>query len=348
MNNLKKLGVSALAASLTAVSAQAVEMSVNGYWELTHKSQEGQAGNGFGSKSALEFSGSGDVNGMTASVYSAINDNTGGTGAINAGLLSHLISLDMGDMGTVGFDQGVGEYGFATIDDKSPTAYEESWHATSFSASGLGATGGSAGVLGYKNSVSGINVSIEFSPDFNETVDNGDGNASGAGSLGSNTNFAITTSSLIDGLDIGVGAGENSDNRVTDGSSQDQSSVGGYANYAFGAFPVTVGYTQNYTSGGTAASSANAVTAYGIAFNVNENLSISYNEHENEYKKTSSAASGDGTTGQADVTQKSTGIAAAYTMGAAALRIQNNDIDNVGGASGTNEEITEVSLFLTF
>ena len=54
------------------------------------------------------------------------------------------------------------------------------------------------------------------------------------------------------------------------------------------------------------------------------------------------------TRGQADVTQESTGIAAAYTMGAAALRIQNNDVDNVGGVVGTNEEITEVSLFLSF
>jgi outer membrane protein OmpU len=346
MNNLKKLGVSALAASLTAVSAQAVEMSVNGYWELTHKSQEGQAGNGFGSKSALEFSGSGDVNGMTASVYSAINDNTGGTGAINAGLLSHLISLDMGDMGTVGFDQGVGAYGFSTIDDKSPTAYEESWHATSFSSAGLSATGGSAGVLGYKNTFAGFNLTAEYSPDFAQTVDNGDGNASGAGSLGSNHNFAITTTSLVDGLDVGFGMGENNDNRVTDASSQDQSSIGGYANYSMGSF--TVGYTQTYTSGATTASAANAVTAYGIAFNVNENLSISFNEHENEFKKTSTAASGDGTTGQADVTQESTGIAAAYTMGSAALRIQNNDVDNVGGVVGTNEEITEVSLFLSF
>ncbi len=340
MNNLKKIGVSALAASLTAVSAQAVEMSVNGYWELTHKSTEGQAGNAFGSKSALEFSGSGDVNGMTASVYSAINDNN------PANYLSHLISLDMGDMGTVGFDQGVGAYGFSTIDDKTPTAYEESWHATSFSSGGLGNTGGSSNVLGYKNSIAGFNLSVEYSPDFNETTDNGDGNVAGAGSLGSNVNFALTTSSLVEGLDVGFGMGKNDDNRVTDGSSQDGSSIGGYANYSMG--PLTVGYTSTYSSGSTAASAANAVTAYGIAFNVNENLSISYNEHENEFKKTSTAASGDGTTGQADVTQESTGIAAAYTMGAAALRIQNNDVDNVGGVVGTNEEITEVSLFLSF
>ena len=345
MNNLKKIGVSALAASLTAVSAQAIEMSVSGYWELTHKSMEGttsataNAGNAFGSKSAMEFNGSGDVNGMTAAVYSAMNDNN------QSAFLSHMITLDMGDLGMVGLDQGVGKFGFSTIDDKTPSAYEESWHGTSFSSAGLCATGGSSDVLGYKNSYAGFNLTAEYAPSFNKTADNGDGGTQGVGSHGSNMNFAITTSSLVDGLDVGFGAGENDDNRVVaGGASQDQSSAGAYANYAYG--PVTVGYTRTYTSGNIAASAANQIDAYGIAFNVNENLSISYNEHENEFKKTSTAATG--VTGQADVTQKSTGIAAAYTMGAAALRIQNNDIDNVAGVTGTNEEMTEVSLFLSF
>jgi outer membrane protein OmpU len=346
--NIKKIGLSALAGSLAMVSANAVELAVSGKTEITYVSKSGDAstaGNPFGMGNAITFAGSGDMNGMTAT-YTAVLQDGGTVGTNNQTFASSSLMLDMGDMGTVGFDQGVGAYGFSTIDDKTPTAYEESWHATSFSSGGLGNTGGSSNVLGYKNSMGGFNLSVEYSPDFNETTDNGDGAVAGAGSLGSNTNFALTTSSLVEGLDVGFGMGKNDDNRVTDGSSQDGSSVGGYANYSMG--PLTVGYTSTYSSGSTAASAANAVTAYGIAFNVNENLSISYNEHENEFKKTSTAASGDGTTGQADVTQESTGIAAAYTMGAAALRIQNNDVDNVGGVVGTNEEITEVSLFLSF
>lgn len=292
-------------------------------------------GNTFGSKSAIEFSGSGDVNGMTASVYTALND-------ANSGMLSHLISLDMGDMGTIGLDQSVGAFGFSTIDDKSPTAYEESWHGTSFTSAGLGATGGNDSTLGYKNSFAGFNLTAEYSPDSTNGVQNGDGGVSGTGGQGSNINFAITTTSLLDGLDVGFGAGQNNDSRVINASSQEQSSIGGYANYAYG--PVTVGYTRTYSSGATAGSSANQVDAYGIAFNVNENLSISMNQHDNEYKKTSTAAGA----AQADVTQESKGLAVAYTMGAAALRIQQNEVDNVGGVSGTNEDYTEISLFLSF
>ena len=148
MNKLTKIGVSALAGSLVAASAQAGELSASGTWELTYKSDDKTAvGNPFGSKSAVTLSGSGDVDGLgTASFSAVINDNN------PAGYLSHLITLDMGDAGMVGFDQGVGKFGASTIDDMSPTAWEESWHNTANSSGGLVHTGGSGGVLGYSNS----------------------------------------------------------------------------------------------------------------------------------------------------------------------------------------------------
>ena len=66
---------------------------------------------------------------------------------------------------------------------------------------------------------------------------------------GSNTSFAITNASLVDGLDFGVG---QSITDVKDGTttSTDIETVIGYANYTVG--PVTVGYTQGETSGGVA------------------------------------------------------------------------------------------------
>ena len=78
MKKLTKIGASALAGSLVAVSAQAGELSVSGTWELTYKSDDkANTGNPFGSKSAMSFSGSGDVDGVgTASFFAAINDNS--------------------------------------------------------------------------------------------------------------------------------------------------------------------------------------------------------------------------------------------------------------------------------
>ena len=345
MNKLTKIGVSALAGSLVAASAQAGELSASGTWELTYKSDDkAQTGNPFGSKSHIAFSGSGDVDGIgTASFSAVINDNN------PAGYLSHLITLDMGDAGMVGFDQGVGKFGVGTIDDKSPTAWEESWHNTAHSSGGLVHSGGSGGVLGYSNSMAGFDLTVEYAPALT-TADNGDGGAGGDNTSlanGSNINFAVNNSTLIDGLTFGFGAGQSEyDNEQIVGH-EDGSSVVGYANYVMG--PATIGVTlsdSNNAREGTTDTTPDKnnggreVEAYGIAFAINDNLSISYNEHNMTYKKNAAA--------NPDVEQSSTGIAIAYTMGGATLAVQNNSMDSVKGVTGTNDEITEVSLSLAF
>ena len=340
MKKLTKIGASALAGSLVAMSAQAGELGVSGIWEVTYKSDDkANTGNPFGSKSAIMFSGSGDVDGLgTASFYASTNDNS------PAGLLSHNVLLDMGDMGTIGFDQGVGTFGASTIDDKSPTAWEESWHNTSNSSGGLTHTGGSGGVLGYSNAMGGFNFTVEYAPALT-TADNGDGGAGGDNTSlanGSNLNFAVTNSDLVDGLTFGFGAGSSEyDDSVVVGA-EDGSSVVGFANYTMG--PATVGVTLSDSNNTRSATGANdggrEVEAFGIAFAVNDSLSISYNQHDMTYKKNGSS--------NADVTQESTGIAIAYTMGGATIALQNNSQDNSSGTSGTNDEITEISLSLAF
>lgn len=330
MNNLKKIGLSALAGSLVAVSAQAAEMGVTGTWNLTYKSiDNSDIGQQYGSNTELGFSGSGDVNGMTATYFTALAN---GGGAV----VSHLITLDMGDMGMVGFDQGVGKFGIGTIDDKTPSAYEESWDGTTNASAGLGGNGGSSGNFGYKNTMMGFALNLEYAPAVG-AADLGNGGAGTATqSTGSSINWALSNSTLVDGLEVGFGMGEDDANNNTTGVT-DVESITGYLTYAMG--PITVGYQQAETSGGAAGAAINHVTAYGVAFNVNENLSLSLNNHENEYKKYGA---------NANVTQESTGLAIAYTMGSASVKIQQNDQDNVSGTAGTNYSGTEVSLSLAF
>ena len=60
MNNLKKIGLSALAGSLVAISANAAELSVSGSVEVTYTDTGGTGGNevtgnSFGAKSDMSF-----------------------------------------------------------------------------------------------------------------------------------------------------------------------------------------------------------------------------------------------------------------------------------------------------
>jgi outer membrane protein OmpU len=345
MNKLTKIGASALAGSLVASSAFAGDLSVTGYWEVTGEFVQGSAsnnaanvaGNPFGSKANLSFNGSGETDFGTAAWLGFMND-------AGSGFSSHRVTLDMGDMGLVAFDQGTGAYGIGSIDDMTPTAYEEIWNGTAQSNGDiLDANGGSSGVFGYVNTFSGFKVNVEYAPSLS-SADAGDG-ASGGGTTiadGRSINFAITNSSMVDGLNFGFGHGENDyDHASGDIDSIDSESTTAYVNYAFG--PTTIGVQQSYTSGSVSAANttigANEVTIMGIAFNVNDNLSISYTDYENKYLKSRSSA---------DVTQDMDGINLAYTMGGATLRVTDTSVDNAGGTANKGEDRTEVSLLMAF
>ena len=125
MKKLTKIGASALAGSLVATSALAGSLSVGGTWEVTGEYTTGSgaaafdalsnSGNPFGSKGNLSFSGSGETDFGTASWFMFTND-------AQSGVSSHSVTLDMGDMGLIGFDQGTGAFGLGTFDDNVPYA----------------------------------------------------------------------------------------------------------------------------------------------------------------------------------------------------------------------------------
>jgi len=272
---------------------------------------------------------------MTVSFYAALD-------AGGAGYASNSITMDMGDMGKIKFDQGVGGNGVESIDDKSPTAWEESWDGIA-AGDGLNTTG-SQNVFSYTGTFAGFGVAAAWDTEIDDArAAAGDTSANANATVvdGSNTSFAITNATLVDGLDFGVGMGETD---IKDGSATttDIETIIGYANYTVG--PVTLGYTQGEQSGGTVGSDMHAMEAYGIVFNVNENLSVSFNNHEVKYKKTS----GTGTTVNKDYSSDKDGIAIAYSMGGASVKLQQNETSGNSTSSTYAEDRTEVNLSLAF
>jgi len=344
--NIKKIGLTALAGSLAVVSAHAVELSVSGKTEVTYVSKDDAAtGNPFGMGNSIAFSGSGDVNGMTATFTAAIGDQGQASTSTSETFASASLMLDMGDMGTVGFDQGVGEFGLGTIDDKMPYAYEEQW-ANTGGSTGIRAAGGT-NVVGYKNSFMGYQLSLEVDPGHNATGSaTGDGLSTGEGTTDSGYNFAIT-GSPADGFNVGIGYGEESHNDDTAGTGtaaadKDETSTAAYVTYAMGG--MTVGVQLNGGYGGSIGTSSQDVMIYGISYSVNENLAISYAEMDNDFGIGTMDIAG--TKGQ--VTEATKGLGASYTMGSASVRALASSTDNVGGDANNDTDHLEISLMLAF
>ena len=343
MNKLKKIGVSALAGSLVAFAGHAGELTVSGSANVTYTNEDlansastpsNSTGNPFGSDSNLNFNGSGDVNGMTVSFYAAIQAG-GGSYASNS------FTVDMGDMGAIKFDQGTGGNGIESIDDKSPTAWEESWDGI---AAGDGmTTTGAQNVFTYTNTIAGFGINAAYDTEIDDSrTAEGDTGAAGTSIDGSNYSFAITNNTLIDGLDVGIGYGETD---VKDGktTSTDIETIIGYANYTMG--PVTVGYTMGETSGGGKGHDLHQMAAYGIAFNVNEDLSVSFNNHQVDYLKTPTTNS---MTPPADHSTDIDSINVAYTMGGASIKIQHASQEGSSTSATYEEDATEIALTLAF
>jgi len=338
MNNLKKVGLSALAGSLVAFSANAVEVTVTGKTEVTYSgTTDGVNGNKFGGGNALTFSGSGDMNGMTATYTAVIGDGGQANSNNSETFASSSLMLDMGDMGTIGFDQGVGEFGVGTIDDKMPYAYEEIWTYTG-AANGLRAAGGT-NVVGYKNDFAGYTFTIELDPghaDYSSKGGSGDGGNTGAGTTDSGYNWAVTGSPM-DGMSVGFGHGKEEKKDSSQTNEQDNTYTTAYATYAIGG--LTLGYQMSDGNGGSAGASGNIVDIYGASFAVNDNLSVSVTQMDNEFDKASGT----------NVTEETSGVGISYTMGSASVRMLRAETDNLGGVSTAKSvEHTEISLLLAF
>jgi outer membrane protein OmpU len=329
MNNIKKIGLSALAGSLVAFSANAAELSVSGGVELTYNDTGGNSGNevtgnSYGANSNMTFTGSGDVGFGEVTMTRAINDT-------NTGWASSWQTLDMGDMGTLSFDSTGGALvGIKANDDILPSAYEEAW--TGVSSSGIGGSG-STNVIGYQNSFGPIALSAGYSQLGTST---GESATSGVGAHGSVSDVSVTVSGLVDGLTVQAGYAENSSANTTV-TSEDTQELVGHVLYTTG--PVSLGYRLAETNAGAAGTASKSITAYSIAFNVNDNFAISYGIQDTEKEAISATPA---------VTEDVTGISAAYTVGAASVRLMHNKSSDDNSVVGVDDEQTEVSLVLSF
>jgi len=361
MTNIKKLGLSALAGSLVAVSAQAGEMSVTGSANVTYVTgKNAAAGKSIGTDKDVAFTGTGELdNGWTFTVSTLLTD--------AYSVSSSYTSMTMGSMGTVSFglDTGGANYKY---DEEVPQAYEQMSDAQNNSANRIG-NFGDTNMIVYNSpsfDLGGVSASfdLEYSPNVAAT---GTGEAIGDGGsatvnedFGSSTGAGVTLS--YDALKFGIYGAEiertaNSSTDVTDAFEG-----AWYVNYSFG--PVAIGYTESYMddgSNGTAEAVTTAKTAgsntrssngfyegnqMSIAFNVNENFSVSYTESEETYDAQANVAGADGV---ADVTMKTDGIQAAYSMGAMSIKAYKIDVTNPAyDEDADDKSMTEIALGLAF
>ena len=359
MNTLKKIGLTALGTSLVAGSAYAGEITASGDAGYTFKSEEigVRSDEGYGYNHDITFSGSAELdNGFTVSTTMILVE--------AATLSSSNVALTMGGMGTITIGGGLGNVG-GGFDAVTPFAYEENHDgmATTTAIDSLGSLSDGNSVMYAAPALelggATLNITAGYTPEAGDAV-TGEGAVSAqSGNFGSAKTLGAKVS--MAGLTAGIFGeevdGDTDDNSVSGASRRgDAMSATWFANYSFG--PVSVGYQKagldhGINAASTAATTAKTIAAAGgffesemmsIAFNVNENLSISYGELTETYNAQDNAS-----TAIANVDMESDSIQFAYTMGSMSIKGYQTSTDNPGWASGAeSDEVTELAVNFAF
>jgi len=339
MNKLTKIGVSALCGSLAAVSAaNAGSMAVSGGANVTYTQLGyGETGNPMGMASNLTFTGSGELDNGNAVTLTIAHDDGNAYSAAD-------VAVNVAGIGTIKFDQGGGT-GLDRIDDMMPTAWEET--------TGTGVGGGLSSVSGVGGGTDiewaissdmlpdGMSAYIAYSPkpDGNKSGDKAVGGAIGAPVDGAGYDIVVTHNGLADGLNVfaGYSSISQAEGANSDGD-RHQHAIG--ATYAVGS--VTVGYqiSRDNIGGHNSSTAYYENQAWGISFNVNDDLSLSYGVHESERNRS----------GDTNVTMEASSLQMAYSMGGATLKIAETDFSGSSYVSTTagDKDGTTVMLSLAF
>ena len=309
MTNIKKLGLTALAGSLVTTTAFAGALDVSGTAKVVYASQDESevTGNPWSMNQGIGFSGSGDTDVGTISYQYTMT---------NAVFSSSSLKLDMGDSGTFSLSNGAGTTGINAYDDVMPTAGEEVWDDLDGQANGV-ATISTTNTLGYAGSFGGMGVSASYNKD------------SGGGNQGSSKSIVLTSGSLMDGVDVGIGIGDKAGSSSDTGT--DQRIM--YAKYTMGSVTAGIQHTDLDLS---AADSDVERTHIAVSMAINENLSASIGQSTVEFESSSKDD------------QENTGLAVSYTMGSMTIAAFTNSESSSGGTNGTDDSVSEVSVAFAF
>ncbi len=255
MNNLKKVGLTALATTLAASASVAGELSVSGSAALSYTGVNTNSSvNPWAMGDSVKFNGGGDLdNGMTVSVYYELD---GGT------YDDYNLKLGMGDMGTLSFSGNSSSgSGVDKLKDIVPNAYTPVYESTDSVDSGLIDASGNnqAGQWGYDITVGNAALSASYNPEpaENKTSESG---------------FAIVYSGLMDGLELSAGY-------FDDGDEAENDTLG--VKYTMGALTAAYQMTKvDYSATGTKDQDA---THVGVSIAVNDALSVSAGQQKVEF-----------------------------------------------------------------
>ena len=325
MNNFKKIGMTALAASLVSTSVFAGEVTVAGGASINWENYSGIAKSStksFSMGNQLTFSGSGELdNGMTVGISFVLDQ--GDDTAIGSGPFdSHSVSVSSDALGTLVFHGEGGDSAQNAVGDTAAGNIWDNFDARVTGAATLSESQAGNNIMHYTlpSLVDDLTVAVSYTP-------------AGANDESSSA-FGLTYAG-VEGLSVSYGQGSaDGDAAGSGGTAANSDTTSLKASYAIGSF--TLAYSDHDHDSNTDTSDQTA-TSWKVSYTVSDAVSVTYGTESIDSKGTLD-------TSDAEYTK----ITASHTSGGMTVSANYQEATEMSYTTATDEDEEYYGLSLSF
>jgi len=327
--NIKKIGMTALAASLVSTSVFAGELAVTGAASMTVENYSGEqinTGKAFSMGNEINFNGSGELdNGMTVALHFQLDEgaNTGGTNPLYD---NHSVTVSSDALGTLVFAGHGGSTAVSALDTTAAGDIHDNFDGQV----GTAQTNTVSGDAVVQSTAGGNNIILYTLPTIMEDLSVSASYTPKAANAESSSAYGVTYTG-VEGLSVSYGVG---DNNAAAGTADNADVTTMKATYAYGS--ITVGYSDHEYDSATLADDQDT-TSYSISYTVTDDISVTYGTEEIDMSGVSS-----------DVDAEFSKLSVSYTSGGMTITASQQEAENISYSTTSTEDQDYWSLGLSF
>jgi outer membrane protein OmpU len=331
--NIKKIGMTALAASLVSTSVFAGDLAVTGSASILVENYSGDnvnTGKAFSMANDINFNGSAELdNGMTVAVHYQLDEGDNAGTSENNVWDNHSVTVSSDALGKLVFAGHGGNTALSQFDTTAAGDIFDNFDGqiggtsvqTPTDNTGdavLSTTAGGNNILLYTlpTIVDGLGVSASYTPQ--------------GASDESSTAYGLTYSG-VEGLTVSYAVG---DNNAAAGTANNADVTTIKASYAYG--PITVAYSDHEFDSATAANDQET-TSYSVSYTVSDSISVTYGTEEIAMPGVTN-----------DVDAEFSKLSVAYTAGGMTISASQQEAENIAYGTASTQDQDYWSLGLSF
>ena len=323
--NIKKIGMTALAASLVSTSVFAGELTATGSASITVENYSGEqvnAGKAFSMADSVTLGGSTELdNGMTVSMSFELDSDNPGTSSYD----NKSVTISSDAMGTFKFSGHGGSTAVSAIDATAAGDLFDNFDGQI----GTAETTLAAGDAAMLSTAGGNNTMLYTLPSLVEGL-SVSGSYTPKGTTAESSTAIAGTYTGVEGLSVSYGVGSND---AAAGTANNADVTTMKASYAIASF--TLAYSDHEFDSALATRDQDT-KSYSIAYTVSDAISVTYGTEE--------LSSGEASTVDAEYSK----ISVAYTSGGMTITANQQEAENISYGTATTEDQDYWGLTLGF